>query len=446
MISNFLPFQAQHMLTILNNYTLKLSFLSALYIVMLTDSLPAQDIHSLVWKMESQRKEIAPVAFIDSVITYDGKPTLALSGAGKEYSNGHWYTIMNTEPGEYYQFKTNFISSNVEEPGRSVLARIIWQDAAGKRIGTPEYPLSFPATTKENWNSLRQTYKVPNNARKAKIELVYRWDANGMVHFAGTSFQKTQAPEPRIVKVAAIHHRPRNSKSSQENLVQFSKLITTAAGQKPDIVCLPEGITLVGTPHDYISASESIPGPTTEFLGEVARRHNLYIVAGLLEKNGDTVFNTAVLIDRKGNLAGKYRKVSLPQEEIDGGITPGQSFPVFDTDFGKIGLMICWDVTFPEPARALAQNGAEIIFLPIWGGDVTLTKARAIENQVYVVSSTYDMITAVFDPEGKVMKEAKENNPVIVVDIDLNKQTLWPWIGDLKSRISREMPPKKASY
>ena len=61
----------------------------------------------------------------------------------------------------------------------------------------------------------------------------------------------------------------------------------------------------------------------------------------LLEKNGDTVFNTAVLIDRAGNFAGKYRKVSLPQEEIDGGITPGNSFPVFDTDFGKIGLMIC---------------------------------------------------------------------------------------------------------
>src|SRR5687768_9729754 len=107
-------------------------------------------------------------------------------------------------------------------------------------------------------------------------------------------------------------------------------------------------------------------------------------------------------------------------------------------------IMICWDVTFPEPARALAQRGAEIIFLPIWGGDTILTKARAIENQVYVVSSTYDMITAVFDQEGKVIKEATTNDPVIVVDADLNKQTLWPWIGDLKGRIFREIPPQKA--
>ncbi len=434
------------MLKALNNHKLKLSSISLLYLLMLYGSLPAQDIHPSAWKLESQRKEITPFAFIDSVITYEGKPTLALTGAGKEYSNGHWYTIVNTEPGTYYQFKTNFITSNVEERNRSILARIIWQDATGKRIGTPEYPVSFPAKTKGSWNSIQQVYKVPKDASKAKIELVYRWDANGIVHFAGTSFQKTQPPKPRVIKVAAIHHRPRNSQSSHENIVQFSNLIAKAANQKPDIVCLPEGVTLVGTTHNYISASETVPGPTTEYLGEIARKHNLYIVAGILEKNGDTVFNTAVLIDRKGNFAGKYRKVSLPQEEIDGGITPGNSFPVFDTDFGKIGIMICWDVTFPEPAKALAQKGAEIILLPIWGGDVTLTKARAIENQVYVVSSTYDMITAVFDQEGKVMKEANQNNPVIVVDVDLNKQKLWPWIGDLKSRISREMPPQKAIH
>jgi len=227
--------------------------------------------------------------------------------------------------------------------------------------------------------------------------------------------------------------------------VQFSKLIAIAAEQKADIVCLPEAITLVGTTDNYVSASEPVPGPTTEFLGDIARKHHLYIVAGILERKDDIVYNTAVLIDRNGNLAGKYRKVSLPQEEIDGGITPGNSFPVFETDFGKIGLMICWDVTFPESARALAQKGAEIIFLPIAGGDVTLTRARAIENQVYLVSSTYDMITAVFDHRGNVMKQATEKNPVIVTNVDLNKQTLWPWIGDLKSRISREMPPQEST-
>jgi len=403
----------------------------------------AQGIDPSEWKFGSQRKEIAPVGFIDSTVRYEGEPTLLLAGGGKEYSNGYWYTIVNTEPAEYFQFQTNFITTNVEESDRNVLARIIWLDKTGKKVGAPEYPASYPARTTGTWNYIKQLYKVPKDVATAKIELVYRWDANGMVRFAGTSFQKATAPEPRIVKVAAIHHRPRKS-TSKENLVQFSKFIAQAASQKADIVCLPEGITLVGTTNDYISASETVPGPSTEFLGKIAQKHKLYIVAGILEKSGDVVYNTAVLIDRNGNLAGKYRKVSLPQEEFDGGVTPGNSFPVFETDFGKIGLMICWDVTFPESARVLAQKGAEIIFLPIWGGDVTLTKARAIENQVYIVSSTYDMITAVFDQEGKVIKEAGEKNPVIVVDVDLNKQTLWPWLGDLKSRIPREMPPQKA--
>jgi predicted amidohydrolase len=430
-----------------NKYQLKLiSTIWLLSITLFCGTVSGQD-HELDpsgWKLESQRKEITPVGFIDSTIKYDGKPTLALSGGGKEYSNGHWYTIVNVEPGQFFQFRSNFIVSNVEEPERSILARVIWQDSKGKRVGTPEYPASFPAKSKSSWNEINQSYKVPEDASKAKIELVYRWDANGIVHFAGTTWEKVPAPKPRTVNVATIYHRPRNSKSPQENLVQFSKLIDEAASQKADIVCLPEAITLVGTGKDYISVSEPVPGPTTEFLGKIAKKHKLYIVAGILEKTGDTVFNTAVLLDRNGNFVGKYRKVSLPQEEIDGGITPGNSFRVFDTDFGKIGLMICWDVTFPEAARALAQQGAEIIFLPLAGGDITLTKARAIENQVYVVSSTYDMISAVFDQEGKIMKEAVDNNPVVVVEIDLNKQKLWPWLGDFKSRIFREIPPKRS--
>jgi len=431
-----------------NNHTLKLSpSIRLLFVLVFWSSVRASGQQTATeWRFESQRKEIAPQWYIDSNTTYKGQPTLAIAGAGKDYANGHWYSIINVEPGEYFQFESNFMMSNVEESDRNILARVIWQDSSGKNVGYPEYPATLASTTNDGWNYLKQLYRVPGGAKKAKIELVYRWDADGVVHFGGTSFYKTTAPNPRVVRVATIHHRPHNSKSSQDNLVQFSELIAKAAKEKADIVCLPEGITLVGTSLNYISASEPVPGPTTKFLGAIASKYKLYIVAGILEKNGDTVFNTAILIDRNGNLAGKYRKVSLPQEEIDGGITPGNSFPVFETDFGKIGLMICWDVTFPEAARTLAQKGAEIIFLPIWGGDVNLAKARAIENQLYLVSSTYDMISAVFDQEGKVVKEATNNDPVAVVELDLNKRKLWPWIGDLKSRIFREVPPQKAIH
>jgi len=400
---------------------------------------------STAWKFESQRKELAPMYAIDKKNTFREAPTLMLSGGGKAYADGHWYKTVNVEAGEYFLFRSYFMASKVEEPGRSILARIIWRNESGDQIGFTEYPVTLSEKNKEGWNIFEKLYKVPDKTTTAKLELHYRWDADGMVRFSDVTFQKTTPPAPRIVRVATVHLKPHNSGSSQENLIQFSKLVAEAGANKPDIVCLPEAITMVGTEISYIGASELIPGPSTIFLGDVARQHHTYIVAGLLERDGEVVYNTAVLIDREGKLAGKYRKVSLPREEIDGGITPGNSFPVFDTDFGRIGMMICWDVTFPDAARALAQQGAEILFLPIAGGHLKLAMARALENQVYLVSSTYDMISAVFDLEGNVIKEATDENRVAVTDIDLNYQKPWPWIGDLKSRIPREMAPQTAT-
>jgi predicted amidohydrolase len=77
---------------------------------------------------------------------------------------------------------------------------------------------------------------------------------------------------------------------------------------------------------------------------------------------------------------GKYRKVCLPSEEIDGGITPGKDYPVFDTDFGRVGMMICWDRSYPEVARRLAAQGAEVLLMPIWGGQELLARSRTQEN------------------------------------------------------------------
>ncbi|MBN2410857.1 carbon-nitrogen hydrolase family protein [candidate division KSB1 bacterium] len=426
------------------DYFAVFSFIVCLTFPNIADSGTSLETIQQNWQFDCQREEIAPLHGIDNNILFQDEPTLVLSGGGKVSANGNWYTVMDVEPGKYYLFKTYYLGKLVEEPNRCILARILWRDETGKQIGRAEYPATSRLKSPENWNIIEQTYRVPEKTKRARIDLVYRWDAEGTVHFGGTVFEQTAVPEPRTVRLAAVHFRPRNSPSPKNNLEQFAGFITRAANEKADIVCLPEGITMVGTDLDYVSASEPVPGPTTRFLGEIARKHKLYIVAGITEKQGDIVYNTAVLIDRKGELAGRYRKVSLPREEIDGGVTPGDSLPVFDTDFGRIGIMICWDVFFPEPARGLALQGAEVIFMPIWGGNLTLARARAIENQIYLVSSTYDMKTAVFDREGEIIQEATENNPVIVVEVDLNKQTLWPWLGDFKNRIPREMPSRKA--
>jgi predicted amidohydrolase len=414
----------------------------ALSVTMMSGVSYTQSLSPERWQIKFQREDVAPKSWIEKEVLYAGEATLAISGDNKVQANGCWTYKVDIDPNVYYEFTSHFRYQGVTNVHRSILARVIWQDTDGKQIGRAEYPATMPGN-RDGWLTINQVYSSPDGAHAAVLELVYRWEPEGLVYFGGTSFKQVERPAKRLVRLATVHHRPRKSKSSQDNLEKFAGFVDRAGKLGADIVCLPEGVTVVGTGKSYVEVSEPIPGPSTEFFGKVAEKNHLYVIAGIYERLGDVVYNTAVLLDRLGNLAGKYRKVCLPREEIQGGITPGNSFPTFQTDFGRIGMMICWDVTFPEVARALRMNGAEVIFMPIWGGNVTLAKARAIENQAYLVSSTYDMISAIFDLEGKILTEATDNEPVVVIEVDLAEQKLWPWLGDLKNRIPREMPPRE---
>jgi predicted amidohydrolase len=203
-------------------------------------------------------------------------------------------------------------------------------------------------------------------------------------------------------------------------------------------------IAVSGSYRSYVfpdapTVAETIPGPATERLGEAAKSRRSWIAAGLYEREGAAIYNTAVLIDREGRVAGKYRKVYLPREEIEGGLTPGNHYPVFETDFGKVGLMICWDVQYSDPARGLALAGAELILLPIWGGNETLGKARAIENHVFLASSGYDYPTTILDPNGETLARAAERGTAAVATIDLSRRYPDPWLGDMRSRFMKEL-------
>jgi predicted amidohydrolase len=119
---------------------------------------------------------------------------------------------------------------------------------------------------------------------------------------------------------------------------------------------------------------------------------------------------------------------------------------VFDTRFGKVGMMICYDGFFPEVARHLANRGAEVIAWPVWGCNPLLAQARACENQVYLVSSTYEDVTrnwilsAVYDHEGKAMVHAEKWGTIAVAEVDLDSRLQWPSLGDFKAEIPRHRP------
>jgi predicted amidohydrolase len=101
--------------------------------------------------------------------------------------------------------------------------------------------------------------------------------------------------------------------------------------------------------------------------------------------------------------------------------------------------MICYDVFFAEPARALANQGAEMILMPIWGGDETLAKARAIENGIFLVTSGYDHPTYIMDPYGERLSQAREQGSAAVTTVDLARNYRWQWLGEMRTRRIKEL-------
>lgn len=410
----------------------KILFYSNCFILIVVFGLPVL-VSGDEWKPFAQRP-----ALMQKMEKDDKTHSLMQKSIGFK-GNSAWVNEYKVTPNLFYHFHADIHVSGVDFPRRSVVSSIDWKDASGKRISQPEFPKTQGAI-KDDHLVHDGIYQVPVGAVSARIDLSLRWADKGLVEWSNITFEPCDPTKPRLVKLATVNFRPKSSSSKENHVKEFVPFLEQAGKEKADIVCLGEGITIVGTNLECVDAAETIPGPTTKFLGEIANKYKMYIVAGLYERVGDIVYNTAVLMGRDGQLVGSYRKTCLPREEIEGGITPGESFPVFKTDFGTVGIMICWDLEFPEPARRLAMNGADIILLPIWGGNETLMSARAIENQIYLVTSGYDAPSIILDHTGKRIAEAKENGSVSFATVDLNKTTTWEWLGDLKSRIPREAP------
>lgn len=420
------------------------------------------------WKTRTPRHELRPRFAFHAGGGPDGRGAFVIRHDDREGLHGWWEKSFPVQGGRYYRFQAVRKVAHVAVPRRSAPVRIRWEDDQGRPVpmseppvpgylagwrghAEPEHPTD-KETDAHGWTEVSDTYRAPDQATRAVVELHLLWSPNGSVEWARVRFEETSPPPPRLVRLAAVHYRP-SGKSPESNCREFAPLIAEAARQRADLVVLGETITHVGTANTSQSlaeCAEPIPGPSTRIFGDLARQHNLYIVAGLLERDRHLIYNVAVLIGPDGEVVGKYRKVCLPRGEIERGCAPGHEYPVFETRFGKVGMMVCYDGFFPEVARQLTNRGAEIIAWPVWGCNPQLASARACENHVYLVSSTYEdisrnwMLTAVYGHDGRPLVQAEKFGTVVVAEVDLNKRYRWNSLGDFKSELPRHRPPVPA--
>jgi agmatine deiminase len=259
------------------------------------------------------------------------------------------------------------------------------------------------------------------------------------------------------------------SESIAENMKKTSEKIEEAAQKGAQIVCLQELYRTRYFPQqeklDVNDLAESIPGESTQLFSELAKKHKIVIIAPLFEKakNGK-FYNSAVVIDSNGDIMGTYRKAHIPYDpyfyEKDYFEAGDSEYKVFETGFARVGVLICYDQWFPEPARINALKGAEIIFYPTAIGYVkgytsedgdwhdawkTVQRAHAIANGVHVaavnrVGEEGELAfwggSFVCDSFGKVIREAsitKEEVIVAQIDLSKNKKIQEGW-GFLRNR------------
>jgi predicted amidohydrolase len=195
-------------------------------------------------------------------------------------------------------------------------------------------------------------------------------------------------------------------------------------GKRLDLVILPEyflarpGATV---PVKAVGLEEVRPR-----VAACAKKHGCYIIVPLVMREEGLPLrysNAAVLMDREGRVAGMYRKVHLCSDlkgvQLEGGLTPGRDFPVFDCDFGRVGVQICYDIFYADGWEALAKQGAEIVALPSWTPETVRPSAYAQQHRYYVVSATPRDHAAVFNPLGMIEAQATQAG-VLVHEIDLS--------------------------
>ena len=240
------------------------------------------------------------------------------------------------------------------------------------------------------------------------------------------------------MRVAVAQMEPRLAET-ERNLDAALERLEEAAAAGAQLLVLPECAIpgyMFDSAEEALPYAEEIPGPTTEAFERECARLGVHAITGLLERDGDTLYNASILVGPDG-LIGSYRKTHLPFLGVDRFVTPGDELKVYDTALGRIGLLICYDLRFPEVTRTLALHGADLVTLPTNFPMAArlqcevIAPARAAENRIYLLvanrvgkerTGEFCGLSQIVDPYGKRLAETGETEQTLLfADVDVEK-------------------------
>ena len=222
------------------------------------------------------------------------------------------------------------------------------------------------------------------------------------------------------------------------------------SGLQPDIICLPELFSTMWVdekkPISEIAEDEKVPGPVTARIAAFAKKNGCYVVCPLVTKKEGNFYNSSLLIDRKGNIAGVYNKthpvkteIFPDQDFIGGGVVPGAiDQPIIETDFGKVGMQICYDANWADGWENLQKKGADIVLFPSAFPGGRMLNYYALKNNYYIVSATGGD-ARVIDTSGNNLDVSSEFVRYAWATINLNKVNVstWPTNGQLPAMFKK---------
>lgn len=290
----------------------------------------------------------------------------------------------------------------------------IWQDADGNEL-------------EKGYLRDGSRFASPEKAANLVVEVLMTGKGAGSARLTGLEITEEEAYTPRNVRVCTVGYNMLNPNLEvlpfEENVALTLREIDMVAKENPDIIVLTEGSFQLSA--KLMESGKPVPNRLDDChvkaLCAKAKEYNCYIVTSLRTLDEDDVLhNTCILIDRAGNIQGINHKTHLTIGEKEKGLELGTELPVFDTDFGRIGMLVCWEHFFPEAVRTLALKGAELLLVPTRGFRLNRASVRALENGIYLVTShVRGDSSVILDPDGALVADGAEKG-YAAATIDLN--------------------------